>query len=325
MTYYVGIDGGGSKTRFACFDEAGVLLNEHVAGGSYYRQLGADAVEELLIDGIKTVTNGACGECAAVSFGMPGFGEAPEEDEGFASRLRERLAPTPLFVANDVAMAFHGAFAGGSGIMLVAGTGSMAWGRDENGAERRCGGWSEYFGDEGSGYWVGQKAIGLFSKESDGRKPKTPFYRLFRSYLNCTDEESDLSLVSRMEALFESRAQVANVHRVLLEAAEQGDAQAHEIYAQAAQELASIVLAMKQSMVFGGTVPVSYVGGMFNCERFILEPFKKIIEESFEASIRPPMLGPCHGAVLFAAAKLGLPGAFETLRAGLLREERKNV
>lgn len=325
MTYYIGIDGGGSKTRFACFDETGVLLKEYVSGGSYCRQLGVAAVEAVLLDGIKRVRDGLYGELAAVSFGMPGFGESPEEEERLLSSLRRDLAPVPFFVANDVAMAFHGAFAGNSGIMLVAGTGSMAWGRDENGEERRCGGWSECFGDEGSGYWVGRKAIGLFSKESDGRKPKTLFYDLLKAYLNCADEENDLALVSRLEALFESRAQVAKVHRVLLEAAEQGDREALEIYAHAAEELASIVIAMRRGMAFGGNVPVSYVGGMFNCERLILDPVKKLIEASFDASINPPMLGPCQGAALFAAARLGDPRAFENLRAGMLGEERKNV
>lgn len=325
MSLYIGIDGGGSKTRFACFDERGKLLREHLAGGCYYRQLGADAVEKTIIDGIKAVTDGLGGELAAVSFGMPGYGEALAEDESFAARLAQKLAPAPFFAANDVAMAYHGAFAGAAGILLVSGTGSMAWGQDERGVQRRCGGWSEHFGDEGSGYWVGREAIALFSKQSDGRLPKTVFYRLFKEYMSSPMEEDDLALVPRIEALFASRSQVAAIHRVLLKAAELGDSQAVGIYERAAVELASIVKGMRGSMDFASAVPVSWVGGMFNCEELLLEPFKRNVEAAFAASFHPPILGPCQGAALFAAAKLPDRAAFEILRDGMLEEVRKNV
>lgn len=325
MRYYIGIDGGGSKTRFCCISESGETLSECVSAGTYYRQRGAEAVIETIVDGIKTVTGGLDGELVAVSFGMPGYGEALPGDDVFLSALQASLAPTPLFAANDVAMAFNGAFAGGTGIMLVAGTGSMAWGRDETGRERRCGGWSELFGDEGSGYWVGRKAIELFSKESDGRIPKTAFYSIFRNSMGICENEDDLSLVSGMEALFQSRAKVASVHRLLLEAAMSGDEAAAAVYAQAVEELFLIVSGMIRNMSFAGVVPVSYVGGMFNCDTLITGPLKKRLQSLCQIDFCPPMLGPCQGAVLYAAERLGNTEVYRRLRDGMLSEEMKNV
>ena len=134
-----------------------------------------------------------------------------------------------------------------------------------------------------------------------------------------------MMLVSRLESFFASRAQVASVHRVLLEAAEMGDAEALRIYSQAARELAGIVIGARRGLEFEGSVPVSCVGGMFNCEKLIYEPLKKNVEAAFAAHFSPPALGPCQGAVLYAASRMGDAAAFDTLRDGMLRKESEIV
>lgn len=325
MRYYVGIDGGGSKTRFACIDEKGRTIAEYLCGGTYYRQLGADAVEQRLLLGVKAVTEKLNEQPAAISFGMPGYGEAMPDDEVFVARMREAFHPIPFFAANDVAMAFYGAFAGNSGILLVAGTGSMAWGQDDGGDERRCGGWSHHFGDEGSGFWVGRRALELFTKESDGRMPKTVFHSMLRDQLSVPAHCADIEIVAQLENLFRERGSVAAVHRVLHEAALRGDEAAEKIYDEAAEELAAIVLAMARDMSFAGTVPVSYVGGMFKCEKFILEPVKARVEAALDANFSPPLSGPCHGAALYAASELGDGEYFAALRDAIIESEAESV
>lgn len=322
MRYYVGIDGGGSKTRFLSIDEDGRMVAEHLSGGTYYRQLGADAVIATLKCGIQAVTGGVADKVAAISFGMPGYGETPDEDESFVALLGECFSPVPVYVANDVAMAFHGAFAGGPGILLVAGTGSMAWGRDLLNREYRCGGWSHLFGDEGSGFWIGRCALELFSKESDGRLPKTALYTLLREHLKIPLTADDVSIIQKAESLFANRAEMASLHRVLQKAAEQGDEIARAVYTEASNELASIIQAIYSKMFFAGkNVPVSYVGGLFNCRELILEPVKAKTLAAFSADFHPPLLTPCQGAVLYAAGQLCDTEAYLHLRDGMLYEE----
>lgn len=319
MRYYVGIDGGGSKTRFLSIDENGKKLAEHLTGGTYYRQLGTEAVIETLRHGIQSVTGCVAGDIAAISFGMPGYGEAPDEDESFVALLRECFSPVPVYVANDVAMAFHGAFAGGPGILLVAGTGSMAWGRDLLNREYRCGGWSHLFGDEGSGFWIGRRALELFSKESDGRLPKTMLYTLLKEHLKIPLTADDVLIIQKAESLFTSRAEMASLHRVLQKAAEQGDEIARAVYAEASDELVSIIRGIYSKMSFGGeSVPVSYVGGLFNCRELIMEPVKAKALAAFPADFHPPLLTPCQGAVLYAAGQLCDTEAYLHLRDGML-------
>lgn len=315
--YYIGIDGGGTKTRFACYHSDGRMIGEIVLGGTYYRQDGIQSVAQTLEKGIEHLRAGADSHEFRVCFGMPGYGENGAQDEKAAEAFARHLAPQEICFRNDVAAGWAGALALCSGINIVGGTGSMSYGRDDTGKEARCGGWSEYFSDEGSGYWLGKKALELFARQADCRAPKGALYEIVRDHFSLADDYALIGIIEREYA--PSRKKTASLQWLLCKAAEQGDPIALECYRMAAKELALIVCGTAQQLAFGDKcIDVSYVGGLFNERELILNPMTEEIQRRINANVIAPRLSPCEGAALFAAERF-TPEALEGFRSALLQ------
>lgn len=296
MKFYLGIDGGGSKTRFALCDENGHLIAEYTTTGASYRELGVERVCVLLKEGVERVLDGRREGVVGVCFGMPCYGENMAEDLKAVQRIREALAPLPVMVENDVAAAWAGALAFESGIIILAGTGSMALGRDNHGIIQRAGGWSEFFSDEGSCYWLGKRTLELFGKQSDGRLPRGPLYEIVRKHFSLED---DFDIVGITEAqIMPSRRSVAALQLLLEKAAQKGDDSALRLYAEAAEELAMMVKGLRARMTLTSGSPVSYSGGLFNAGALILTPLMEELQD-LDMRFTPPRLLPVDGAILF--------------------------
>lgn len=169
MKYYIGIDGGGSKTIFAISGEDGKILGTVMAGSAFYKQIGEEGVIELLKNGVKEVCAFAEGEntkIASVCFGMPAWGESPANDKVIEQKILSTFPEWNIQIVNDCEMGWAGSLLAKPGINIVAGTGSIAFGKNEDGKTARSGGWSEWFGDEGSGYWLGMKCVQLFTRQA---------------------------------------------------------------------------------------------------------------------------------------------------------------
>ncbi|NLT97958.1 MAG: hypothetical protein GXW96_07410, partial [Christensenellaceae bacterium] len=202
---------------------------------------------------------------------------------------------------NDVACAWAGATALQSGINLIAGTGSMSYGCDDSGRTARSGGWSEYFSDEGSGFWLGKKALELFAKQSDGRAEKGPLYDIVRRHFKLDD---DFEIVEAVESgIAGSRKKTAELQLLLLSAARAGDSQALAAYDEAARELALIVYGAYRQLDFSGKpVRVSFTGGLINIEDLIVVPLKREVARLIPGAVfEETLLSPCEGAILYAA------------------------
>lgn len=307
MGMIIGIDGGGTKTRFAAYDLTKKRLAGNVVlGGADYKQDGFDAVVGRVKTGISVLLE-ACRspKLEAVCFGMPGYTEDPAGDEEMARRLAEIFAQVPCFLFNDVYVALEGAFYGTQGILAVAGTGSLAYGRNEAGLVDRCGGWSAFFGDEGSGFWIGRQLLEIFSKQSDGRLEKSRLYELTRAYFGLRPDESDFQILTRAECNSGSRAATAALNLVVKQAADQGDQQARNIFERAAGEIAGLICALHSKLNFQGITPVAVSGGLFHMDQYITRPMTGILQDRFEVSVSKPRLGPCCGAIALAAERIG--------------------
>lgn len=192
MKYYIGIDGGGTKTVFALMDGLGHLLGTYQSGSAFYKQIGVQGLLELLKTGITEVCKYAGEEnvdIASTCFGMPAYGESPKNDQKIVETIQNFLPEYHIHVVNDCEVGWAASLMLEPGINIVAGTGSIAFGKNEKGETARCGGWSEWFSDEGSGRWLGMKCIQIFSKEADGRLPKGALYDLVREHFSVTYDE----------------------------------------------------------------------------------------------------------------------------------------
>jgi N-acetylglucosamine kinase-like BadF-type ATPase len=306
--FFLGIDGGGSKTDFVLVDRDGRLAASSEGGSSYHLQVGTEGVREVLAGGLAALFGqaGIDGEAIAYAFfGLPGYGE-----DSKVQVLLDAM-PAPLIghhryrCGNDMICAWAGSLGGADGINIVAGTGSIGYG-ERRGRTARAGGWGEMFGDEGSAYWVAVKGLNAFTRMSDGRLPKGPLHAIFRESLGLRD---DLDLCAKLMNAH-TREDIAALSQLVTRAARDGDICAIRIFDDAAQELAAIVAAVRQALEFGRDepVPFSYSGGLFKAGSRILDPLKRALEgQSGNYHLQPPMFTPGIGAAIYAARLAGQP------------------
>ena len=313
--YYIGIDGGGSKTKFRCFDRNGQQCGAATTIGTYCAQDGIDAVLCRLQDGISQSLPEETFD-VLIGFGMPAYGENKELDAIAVKRIQESFSPMRVHIENDAAIGWAGSLAMESGISVVAGTGSIAYGRDASGKTERCGGWHEFFSDEGSGYWLGKQLLQLFSQQSDGRLEKTTLYDLVHNELELQDDFDIITLVNQRYA--RSRKDTAALQKILLEAARMGDPYALSCYDHASEELGKLIATVLKKLSFpeGEKVTISYQGGLFSIPDLIRNPVaQKVRAAAFprEIDFCQPKLDSCRGAVLLAMAEWE-PEELETMR-----------
>ena len=298
MEYVIGVDGGGTKTAFALADTRGKILAQAVLPSISYREHGLAAVAQRLRGGITQVLGGkSLGDVRRVAVGAPAFGENHEGDRLLTQAIREVLPETPFTLVNDAEIACWGALCGRPGINVVAGTGSIAFGVDAAGCSARSGGWSEQFSDEGSCYWLGRQAMGLFCKEADGREKKDALYEILFRELKLR-EDMDFIRVMELDYL-PQRSRTAGLQRYLLEAARAGDVSARQLYVRAAEEICALAMGVRGQLHFEGVVPVSVTGGLLHSGTLVETPLRELLAE--QNMVYVPCEGePLQGAVLLA-------------------------
>ena len=302
MKWFVGVDGGGTKTDFAVSGPDGVPGAMRRRTGCSYQSIGMDAAVALVADGVReslAAVDAMLADCAGCCVGMPCYGEHAENDRLLVEKLTAALAPAPVYVANDAEVGWAGALECREGIHLVAGTGSIAFGRGSDGKTARCGGWTEFFGDEGSCYWVGREAMSLFTKEADGRAPRGVLYDIMRHELDFTEDFRFVDEVLRDL----SRERVAGFQRCALQAAEEGDQAAAVLYEMAADELTLMVAALKNKLNLSSSkIPVSYSGGLFHAGELVLRPLREKVA-ALGCALQKPKRSAVEGALILAIEK----------------------
>jgi len=307
---FLGVDGGGSKTRFLLIDEAGRVLGAHTTGTAYYLEIGIEGLEVLLTQGIRTTLEQAGvspGQLTYAFLGLPAYGE----DRGLVPELD--AAPSAALphgryrCGNDMVCGWAGALAGADGINIVAGTGSIAYG-EYAGRSARAGGWGELFSDEGSAYWLAREGLRLFSRMSDGRTPRGPLYERVRSHF-ALEEDLDLCATVYGKSVAQ-RSQLARLSKLVAEAATSGDQAARGLFASAVTELADIVDAVRAQLKVphDEELPVSYSGGLFRLRELLLQPLEAALgRRAHRYRFLAARLPPEAGAALQAARLGGVP------------------
>jgi N-acetylglucosamine kinase-like BadF-type ATPase len=310
--FFLGCDGGGTKTDLVVVTGEGRLAASLHAPSTYYLSAGSrgvDLVGEVLGEAVPAVcaqAGIAPGGLRFAFFGLPGYGEVRADVPRLDAAAGRVLAHGRFRCDNDMLCGWAGSLAGADGINVIAGTGSMTYGR-RAGAGARVGGWGELFGDEGSGYWIGVRALRAFSKMSDGRAERGPLHDVLSRDLAL---DADIDLVGLVLHQWRgARQQIAALAPAVREAALAGDRCAQAILAAAAAELVGLVHATRRRLGFGPgeVVPVSYSGGIFAMPE-VLDPFLAGIDARPAGyRVRRPRYAPVIGAALYAATLAGLP------------------
>jgi len=292
----LGIDGGGSKALLALADRTGRILG--LSQGE-----GINPVDNRAWrSGFEARLRPFAGEAglAGVGAALPAYGEVEEISADQRGAIATAFGKIPQRILNDVDAAHIGAFAGGPGILILAGTGSMAWARDEAGRSHRVGGWGETIGDEGSGHWIGRRVLGLVSQSIDGRAPPTPLVDGVFEQLGLDRSDPMNALEGWVSRLTRPRAEISALAPIAARLAETGDPGAAALIEQAAEELARHVATIARHA--GSGLAWSYAGGMFASRAL-----REAVTRRIGRPPQPPRLPPIGGALLAAAQHLDWP------------------
>ena len=318
MKTFLGIDGGGTKTRFVLITEHGQILASHLEGSAYYLEIGLDRTREMLARGIRQTLRQSDVSESNLSYafiGLPAYGEDYALLEVLDALPSDVLPSGKFKCGNDMICGWAGALGGADGISVVSGTGSIAYG-EYAGRTARAGGWGELFSDEGSSYWLAREGLRVFSRMSDGRTARGPLYECIRRHFNL---ERDLDLCAAVYGSDSAqRSDIAQLSQLVAAAAAEGDSAAQGLIEEAAQELAELVIAVRATLEIphDTSIAVSYSGGMFHLGERLTGPLmSKLQLQSRRYSLTTPRFPPDIGAAIQAARTYQSPLKIESLRA----------
>jgi glucosamine kinase len=289
----LGIDGGGSTIRIALANRKGDILRTGLGAGVNPMD-NPDWRAEL--DHHLAPFRNSPG-LASVAAALPAYGEVAHLSRLQEAAITEMFPAVRTTILNDVDAAHLGAFAGQEGILILSGTGSMAWARNAAGKSARSGGWGDVIGDEGSSYWIGRLALNLISQSLDGRAPKTALAQIIFNSLNLDISDPMNGLGGWVNALAKPRSSIAALSALVDRAATAGDAGARNLLEQAADTLARHYAAVAGQCA--RDAGWTYAGGTF-ASSILLEALERRIGKPAEV----PALPPIGGALLTAARNL---------------------
>ena len=298
MTYFVGIDGGGTKTELLARTAGGETLLRRTARGTNLCAQPQQAVEETLTE-LMQECRLALGVPAAVCMGAAGMVGARVGDI-----LRTALAKASgcdrVAVYHDAKIALHANFAHGAGLSLTAGTGSICVAQDEGGSLFRVGGWGHLVSDEGSAYDIACRALRAVVKAHDGMGAPTLLTQVLAERMGCADHDSFIDALYRD---FAQKTQLASLADVVATCADGGDEVALGILRAAAEALFALCAAVvRQSGLnaFG----VCYNGGVLSHNQRVRDALSARLQSAYECTIHQKTERAVYGAVALAQEEI---------------------
>jgi N-acetylglucosamine kinase-like BadF-type ATPase len=299
--HVLGIDAGGTKTVALLADADGRVVGEGRAGAANLQTEGELEVEKILHTVIEQATSGGHVAPVAVCLGMAGV---DREDDGQVMRdIMRRLGfRASTLIVNDALIALVAGAGASPGVVVISGTGSIAYGVSHRGLAARAGGWGPTLGDEGSGYWIGRRALAAVMRDLDGRGPQTALTPLVLEHFSLPHPEA---LVAEIYHRPQGRRAVASLGAVVDRARAEGDAVAIEIMTKAAHELALAAASVISRLDMRGELfPILLAGGMLKHGAWLSgELRRRMAEVAPRSSVEPLTEEPAVGAVRLALAE----------------------
>ena len=310
--YIIGIDGGGTKTHAVITDVHGKFLAEHFAGPSNFQIIGVEKSVETIFSLIEMCCESV--ECwftdiTTVVCGLTGAGRIGDQKrmadglKKFAVSKKKKLKK--IIIESDARIALEGAFKGGPGIILIAGTGSIAFGKDSRGNVHRVGGWGRVLGDEGSGFYLGRLGLTAVTRHIDGRGDKTILMDMIAKELGLIDQTTIIN------AVYKNNFDIASIAPLVIKAAEKKDTVCRAIIENAVVELAWHIQVAAEKISMTSTkkvkekIHVSFIGGLIANETLVSALLKQYLDVNFPViEIIQPMSSPAYGAIVMGQTKL---------------------
>jgi glucosamine kinase len=291
VTFFLGIDGGGTQTTCVIGDDT-AILGTGIAGGSNVVRVGEQAASEALTTAIRQACAAAKVDPSQIKRVCIGAaGAARPEIQQAIRRIVSSLISGEIEIVGDTVTSLEAAFGEGPGVIVIAGTGSIAYGRNARGQTARAGGWGFAISDEGSGHWIGRTALSAALHDRDeGGNPK-----LFEDARKMFGASSDEELIVKANAAPDFAALVP----AILAAADAGDVLSNRVLTLAGNELANLVKALVSRLFAKGErVPVAMVGGVFRNSALVRQVFYNSVRSSCPAAeVQQAIVEPVQGAL----------------------------
>jgi glucosamine kinase len=308
VAYYLGIDGGGSKTTCALGDDDSILASA-IAGPSNIVRVGEAEARRSLYQAVEQAC--AAAEISAQQVTRTCIGAAGVGSSAVSAMLKRSLAEllsTEIIVTGDMQIALEAAFPSAPGIVVIAGTGSIVYGRDAGGNTARAGGWGFAASDEGSAHWIGRNAVAtifraydLAQNESGGRLD----LELFRALQKSWNVNSMDGLVRAANAI--PAPNFAALFPGILACADAGDELSGQVLTRAAGELAQLASVIIRRLFpeegLNSRIPLAMAGGVFRHSDLVRKVFYNEMKKLYSAAeVLPQVVEPVEGALRLARA-----------------------
>lgn len=298
MIHVLGIDAGGTKTVCHLADEHGTLVAESRGGGANLQAAGELHVEKVLHDVMAAAIGPREIVPAAICLGIAGV-DRPEDSMVVGGIMRRIGAHARTLVVNDALVALEAGAPGAPGVVIISGTGSIAYGRNAMNEGARAGGWGHVLGDEGSGYWIGRAALRAVLREADRRGPRTVLTPLLLQHFGVSEAQN---LIHEVYQTHLRPAAIGALARSVQTAFTEGDEAASGILRAAADELESSGVGVAKRLGMGeAPFPFILAGGIFRAIPWLRDEMQRRLPLAVPNSTAHLLdREPAVGAVSFA-------------------------
>jgi N-acetylglucosamine kinase-like BadF-type ATPase len=296
MAFYLGIDGGGSKTACVIGDETTVLVRA-VGGGSNPVRVGERAARIALKSAVREVCRQAQITPEQIERTCIGIaGATVPQTRATVQKLLGELVSGKILIAGDMEIALHAALGDEPGVIVIAGTGSIAFGRDEAGRTARSGGWGYAISDEGSGHWIGRRAVAAVTRAHEVGESGA----LERGLMRVLKIDSFEELIQIANAT--PAPNFAQLFPAVVAAADANDDYARMVLNDAGSELARLAANVAQRLwPETQTVRIAIAGGVFQHSALVRQAFHQVLQERRpRSSVSLDIVEPVYGALAMA-------------------------
>jgi N-acetylglucosamine kinase-like BadF-type ATPase len=312
IPFVLGIDAGGTKTVCLLADGTGRVIAEARGPGANLQAVGELEVEKVLHEVMERAIGDRPLVPGIIGLGMAGV-DRPDDYAVVSSLMRRIGYKARIVIANDALIALAAGIGHAPGVVIIAGTGSIAYGRNASHDAARAGGWGYVLGDEGSGYWIGRHALRAVVRQADGRGPATALTPYVLEHFGI---ERPQELVHAIYHRTLRPSAIAAVSRTVQRAADEGDALATEILAVGARELAGCAASVVRQLNLAETeFTFVLAGGILQAVPRLASDLQKRLTDVAPRSTTIRLdREPALGAVALALAEANGVGRLPTYR-----------